>query len=99
MSDMLSGEKPRSHGGLAGGLLAVEHLRQVFAALHAVAVRDTVSFHMVWTQCDSDGRPNDCEGTTRAAHVMLDQLAWWAEAVRDARARRPYGLTAREAAA
>jgi NAD(P)H-dependent FMN reductase len=88
-----------SLGGLAGGLRAVEHLRQVFAELHAVTVRDTVSFHMAWTQFDSDGPPNDGEGTTRAAHVMLDQLAWWAEAVRDARARRPYGVAAREAAA
>lgn len=34
-----------SYGGLSGGLRAVEHLRQVFAELHAVTVRDTVSFH------------------------------------------------------
>jgi NAD(P)H-dependent FMN reductase len=88
-----------SLGGLAGGLRAVEHLRQVFAELHAVTVRDTVSFHMAWTQFDSDGRPNDGEGTTRAAHVMLDELAWWAEAVRDARARRPSDVAAGEAAA
>ncbi|MYR56721.1 NADPH-dependent FMN reductase, partial [Streptomyces sp. SID625] len=29
-----------SYGGLAGGLRAVEHLRQIFAELHAVTVRD-----------------------------------------------------------
>src|SRR5689334_20020364 len=34
-----------SYGGVSGGLRAVEHLRQVFAELHAVTVRDTVSFH------------------------------------------------------
>lgn len=34
-----------SYGGISGGLRAVEHLRQVFAELHAVTVRDTVSFH------------------------------------------------------
>ena len=33
-----------SDGGLAGGLRAVEQLRQVFAELHAVTMRDTVSF-------------------------------------------------------
>ena len=88
-----------SHGGLAGGLRAVDHLRQVFAELHSVTIRDTVSFHMAWTQFDSDGLPNDREGTTRAAEVMLDQLAWWAEALRDGRARRSYGVAAREAAA
>ena len=88
-----------SHGGLAGGLRAVEHLRQVFAELHAGTVRHTVSFHMAWTQFDSHGLPHDREGAARAAHVMLDQLTWWAEALRDARGRRPYGAAAREAAA
>ena len=37
-----------SYGGMAGGQRAVEHLRQVFAELHAVTVRDTLSFHMAW---------------------------------------------------
>ena len=35
-----------SYGGTAGGLRAVEQLRQVFAELHAVTMRDSVSFHM-----------------------------------------------------
>ncbi len=35
-----------SYGGISGGLRAVEHLRQVFAELHAVTVRETVSF--IW---------------------------------------------------
>lgn len=35
-----------SYGGAAGGLRAVEQLRQVFAELHAVTIRDSVSFHM-----------------------------------------------------
>ncbi len=33
-----------SYGGISGGLRAVEQLRLVFAELHAVTVRDTVSF-------------------------------------------------------
>jgi NAD(P)H-dependent FMN reductase len=33
-----------SYGGVSGGLRAVEQLRQVFAELHAVTVRDAVSF-------------------------------------------------------
>jgi NAD(P)H-dependent FMN reductase len=32
-------------GGLSGGLRAVEQLRIVFAELHTVTIRDTVSFH------------------------------------------------------
>ncbi|MEV6012262.1 NAD(P)H-dependent oxidoreductase [Streptomyces sp. NPDC051976] len=79
-----------SYGGLAGGLRAVEHLRQVFAELHAVTVRDTVSFHGAWTRFDPDGHPNDPEGCAGAAKTMLDQLTWWARVLRDAKAVTPY---------
>ena len=37
-----------SYGGISGGLRAVEQLRLVFAELHAVGIRDTVSFHSAW---------------------------------------------------
>ncbi|UIX30130.1 NADPH-dependent FMN reductase [Streptomyces sp. GQFP] len=80
-----------SYGGLSGGLRAVEHLRQIFAELHAVSVRDSVSFHNAWDRFDAHGRPlspQDCEG---AAKVLLDQLTWWGRALRSARAERPYG--------
>ena len=79
-----------SYGGMSGGLRAVEHLRQVFAELHAVSVRDSVSFHGVWTQLSPEGRLLEEEGARRAAHVMLEQLAWWADALKAARERRPY---------
>jgi NAD(P)H-dependent FMN reductase len=79
-----------SYGGTGGGLRAVEQLRQVFAELHAVTVRDTVSFHGAWMQFDSDGRPKDPERYERAAQSMLDQLAWWGQALREARTQRPY---------
>jgi NAD(P)H-dependent FMN reductase len=79
-----------SYGGMAGGLRAVEHLRQVFAELHAVSVRDTVSFHGVWAQFDSEGRPKDADGCERMAKSMLDQLAWWGQALREAKNKWPY---------
>jgi NAD(P)H-dependent FMN reductase len=79
-----------SYGGIGGGLRAVEQLRQVFAELHAVTVRDTVSFHGAWAQFDSEGRPKEPEGYEKAAKSMLDQLAWWGRSLREARARRPY---------
>jgi NAD(P)H-dependent FMN reductase len=79
-----------SYGGMAGGLRAVEHLRAVFAEAHAVTVRDTVSFHDAWDRFDADGRPHDAAGCAAAAKTMLDQLAWWASALRTARAARPY---------
>jgi NAD(P)H-dependent FMN reductase len=79
-----------SYGGMAGGLRAVEQLRQVFAELHAVTMRDTVSFHMAQGKFDETGEPREPNGCNAAAKMMLDQLAWWAAALRTARAARPY---------
>ncbi|MFE6283607.1 NADPH-dependent FMN reductase [Streptomyces sp. NPDC057877] len=80
-----------SYGGVSGGLRAVEHLRQVFAELHAVTVRDTVSFHNAGASFDDRGRPKDATGPDAAAKTMLDQLVWWGTALKEARERRPYG--------
>lgn len=79
-----------SYGGLSGGLRAVEHLRPVFAELHAATIRETVSFHGAWSQFDDQGELIDPDGPTAAAKALLDQLAWWAHALRDARRVRPY---------
>ncbi|MBB5783208.1 NADPH-dependent FMN reductase [Nonomuraea jabiensis] len=79
-----------SYGGYAGGLRAVEQLRLVFAELHATTIRETVSFHMAYTQFDETGRPHDAESVNAAAKLLLDQLGWWGEALRAARAARPY---------
>ncbi|MEO3973321.1 NAD(P)H-dependent oxidoreductase [Streptomyces sp. CAU 1734] len=79
-----------SYGGISGGLRAVEHLRQVFAELHAVTIRDTVSFHNAHSQFDEEGRHKDPTGCDAAAKSMLDQLAWWAHALRDSRTTHPY---------
>ena len=79
-----------SYGGLSGGLRAVEQLRQVFAELHTVTIRDTVSFHGAWRCFDSSGEPVDPDSCAAAAKLMLDQLVWWASALRTARAAHPY---------
>ncbi|MGW3289903.1 NADPH-dependent FMN reductase [Streptomyces sp. NPDC001002] len=78
-----------SYGGLAGGLRAVEHLRQVFAELHAVTIRDTVSFHNAGASFD-EGRLKDPSGPDAAAKVMLNQLVWWGRVLREGRGVRPY---------
>jgi len=76
---------------LSGGLRAVEHLRQVFAEFHAVGVKDTVTFPRVLDQFDANANfAPDLDGSTAAAKLMLDQLSWWARALREAKARRPY---------
>ncbi len=79
-----------SYGGASGGLRAVEQLRLVFAELHAVTVRDTVSFHGVWAQFDDRGEPADPARSGKTATTMLDQIRWWAEALREARLKQPY---------
>ena len=79
-----------SYGGISGGLRAVEQLRQVFAELHAVTVRDTVSFHSAWGLFDDEGQHKDPAGAEGATKVLLDQLAWWALALKEAKSTRPY---------
>jgi NAD(P)H-dependent FMN reductase len=79
-----------SYGGRGGGLRAVEHLRQVFVELHAMTVRDAVSFHGARRAFDAEGQPKDGAGSERVAQAMLDQIAWWGTALREARTRRPY---------
>ncbi|GLZ77302.1 FMN reductase [Actinorhabdospora filicis] len=79
-----------SYGGISGGLRAVEALRPVFAELHAVTIRETVSFHGAWGRFDADGQPHDAEKVDAALAALLDQLEWWAESLREARTARPY---------
>ena len=79
-----------SHGGQSGGLRAVEQLRLVFTELHAVTIRDGVCFPNAREQFDRSGDPSASEGAAIAAKLLLDQLTWWAEALRAARADRPY---------
>ncbi|NGO07695.1 NAD(P)H-dependent oxidoreductase [Streptomyces sp. HC44] len=80
-----------SYGGMGGGLRAVEQLRLVFAELHAVTMRDSVSFHRAGENFAEDGsllRPDIPEG---AGKGMLDQLTWWGRTLRAGRAAAPYG--------
>lgn len=83
-----------SYGGISGGLRAVEHLRGVFAELHAVGLRDTVSFADVWNRFDGAGNIVDGERAARSLAAMLARLDWWGEALRSARAVRAYGEAA-----
>ncbi|MFB7409505.1 NADPH-dependent FMN reductase [Streptomyces sp. NPDC056202] len=80
-----------SYGGISGGLRAVEQLRQVYAEMHAVTVRDTVSFHHAHGLFDEDGRHKDPAAAEGAAKALLDQLGWWGRALRNAKSIHPYG--------
>jgi NAD(P)H-dependent FMN reductase len=75
------------YGGRSGGLRAAEQLRLVFGELHAVTIRDTLGFHE--SDFTVEGEPVD-PTTPDAASALLQQLAWWARPLRDARERTPY---------
>lgn len=73
------------YSGNSGGLLAIEHLRQVFNELHAHTVREYVSFPRFYLLFGPDGALLDPAGPEAAAQDMLDQLHWWATALANAR--------------
>jgi NAD(P)H-dependent FMN reductase len=83
-----------SYGGVSGGLRAVEHLRGVFAELHAVGIRDSVSFASAWEQFDEQGRLQRPERAERSMATLLARLEWWAQALRDARLAKDYRAAA-----
>ncbi|MEU6140057.1 NAD(P)H-dependent oxidoreductase [Streptomyces sp. NPDC047081] len=77
-----------SYGGAAGGRHAVLHLENVLTELHAVTVRDGLAFPNYFTAWQ-DGHPLDAEAPAYAK-TLLDQLSWWANALRSAREAVPY---------
>jgi NAD(P)H-dependent FMN reductase len=83
-----------SYGGVSGGLRAVEQLRLVFAELHAVTIRDSVSFPGAWEQFGETGALRDPERAHRGMETLVARLHWWAVALRQARSMAPYSLSA-----
>jgi NAD(P)H-dependent FMN reductase len=79
-----------SYGGMSGGLRAVEQLRQIFAEMHAVTIRDVVSLHGVFAMFDEGGNFEPRPGSQAASEKLLDQLVWWATSLRLARRTMPY---------
>ncbi|WP_063041411.1 NADPH-dependent FMN reductase [Nocardia pseudovaccinii] len=73
------------YSGASGGLLAIEHLRQVFNELNAHTVRNYVSFPRYYLLFDAEGKLVDPTEPAAAALSMLDQLHWWASALAAAR--------------
>jgi NAD(P)H-dependent FMN reductase len=82
-----------SYGGISGGLRAVEQLRLVFAELHAVTIRDSVSFAGAWEQFDANGALRSPERAERSMDAMLRRLHWWAVSLAHARNIWPYAKT------
>ncbi|MEU1996501.1 NAD(P)H-dependent oxidoreductase [Nocardia gamkensis] len=79
------------YSGASGGLLAIEHLRQIFNELNAHTVRHYVSFPRYYLLFDDEGRLREPEEPAAVATAMLDQLHWWASALAAARSLEPVG--------
>jgi NAD(P)H-dependent FMN reductase len=83
-----------SYGGKAGGARAIEQLRQVFAELHTVTLRDAVSFTNVWETFDQRGPRRNLDAYERQLLRMMSYLRWWGTMLKAARGRQPYKLIA-----
>lgn len=80
-----------TYGRESGGLSAAGQLRQVFAELHAVTIRDGISLPCYWEQFAPDGSwPKAGADCNAAVRITLERLTWWARALREARDKHPY---------
>ena len=75
-------------GGIGAGIRAVEHLAHIAIEAELVPLRNTVVIPHVAAAFGPDGEPVD-DRTPAAAKIMLDDLAWWAEALQRARRNGP----------
>ena len=74
-----------SYGGWSGGSRAVEQLRSVAVELQMVPVRGQLVFQFAGRLFDEEGKPKSADFYNAAATRMLDDLAWWAVALKKAR--------------
>jgi len=73
-------------GGIAGGTRAIEHLVHIAIEAEMVPLRNNVVIPFVGEAFGEDGQPRD-HRTRAAAKILLDDLAWWARALKQARSR------------
>ena len=72
-----------SYGGLAGGVRAVEQLRQVAIELEMVPLRRQIAIARIWEAVSETGELSDRQDAQ--AEALLDDLAWWAQTLRAGR--------------
>ncbi|MBI2670628.1 NAD(P)H-dependent oxidoreductase [Candidatus Woesearchaeota archaeon] len=76
-----------SYGGYVGGSRAVEQLRQVAVELQMAPIREAVFIPMIWQAFDENGKLKGEEDYNKRAESMLNQLIWWAKALKEARSK------------
>jgi len=74
-----------SYGGHAAGYRAVEQLRLVAVELQMVPIREQLGIQAPWAAFDADGSLTQ-PGAEEAVERLLNDLLWWARALRQARA-------------
>lgn len=73
-------------GGVAGGVRAIEHLAQIAIEAELVPLRTSVIIPQVIGAFDANGEPiNPLTGIS--LQITLDDLAWWAATLKQARAK------------
>jgi NAD(P)H-dependent FMN reductase len=73
------------YGGWSGGSRGVQQLRLVAVELQMVPVRGTMVLQFALRLFDESGQPKDADFYGAAATRMIDDLAWWAKALKAAR--------------
>ena len=73
-------------GSIAGGARAIEHLAHIAIEAEMVPLRNNILIPFVGEAFDADGQPRD-HRTSAAVKILLDDLAWWAAALQQARAQ------------
>jgi NAD(P)H-dependent FMN reductase len=73
-------------GGIGGAIRAIEHLAHIFVEAEAVPLRNTVILPQVHEVFDESGEPTS-PMPAAALDVLLDDLAWWSDALEKARAQ------------
>lgn len=75
-----------SWGGMAGAR-SVEQLRQVAVELQMAPIRNAVHISSFWALLDENGRlkPGALDSLKDSAENFLNQLMWWAKALKKAR--------------
>jgi NAD(P)H-dependent FMN reductase len=77
-----------SYGGHAAGYRSVEQLRLVAVELQLVPIREQVGIQAPWAAFDEDGELTH-GSAEEAVGRMVEDLLWWARALRHARAADP----------
>lgn len=76
-----------SYGSLAGGSRAVEHLRGIAAELKMFDLREQIMLPNYWDHLNQQGEYQFTEQQQQAADALLGQLTFWADHMKQARAK------------